>query len=90
MSGLIDRINSLKFKYKLQSAYGEDATYLFVPRRDLKKFCNALVDELGAAETGPAHHVYHHLSSGERQMSVAELEVRLYDGKDLGVGNNVQ
>ena len=90
MSTLVARINSLKFKYKLQSTYGEEATYLFVPRKELKKFCGALVDELGAAETGPAHHMYHFLSTGERQMHVEGLEVRLYDGDDLGVGNNVQ
>jgi hypothetical protein len=90
MATLIERINTLKFKYKLQSTYGEEATLLLVPRSDLRKFCNALVDELGAEETGPAHHVYHFLSTGEREMSVCDLDVRLYEGEDLAVGNPVQ
>lgn len=89
MATLIERINSMKFKYKLQSEYGEDATLLLVPRKpsELRRFCGALVDELGADETGPAHHVYHFLSTGERTMNVCDLEVRLYDGDDIGVGN---
>lgn len=92
MATLIERINSLKFKFKLQSEYGEEATLLLVPREpsELRRFCSALVDELGADETGPAHHVYHFLSTGEREMEVCDLKVCLYRGDELAVGNPAQ
>jgi len=89
MSTLTDRVRLMKFKYKLKSEYGEEAQLLLVPRKpsELRRFCNALVDELGAEVVGPAHHVYHFLSTGERTMEVFDLKVVLYEGEELGVGN---
>ena len=85
---LIDRINALKFKFLLQS--GVDASLLLVPkdRAEIKRFSQALVDELGADETGPATHVFHFLMTGERQMSVCGLEVSVTSATtELAVGN---
>lgn len=89
MTTLADRVRILKFKYKLKHEYGADPELLLVPkdRVELRRFCNALVDELGSDVTGPAHHVFHFLASGERDMEVFDLKVVLYDGTDLGVGN---
>lgn len=86
---LTDRVNHLKRLYWWQT--GEPAEQLYVPRGELRRFAQAIVDEVGASETGPVHHVYHFLSTGERTMSFCGLEVRvLVDGSDIGVGRAMQ
>lgn len=83
---LTETVNRLKFKYLLQA--GVDATHLWVPRRRsiMKRFCEDLVDEIGASETGSVPYVFHCLESGEREFSFCDLTVRTYSGDDLGVG----
>jgi hypothetical protein len=83
---LIKRIQSLRFKYLLQA--GKDPDFLFIPksRTSVKDFAEQIVRELGADTTGSAALVYHNLTTGEAQMQLCDMFVRLYDGHDIGVG----
>lgn len=83
MSSLADRVNHLKRLYWWQT--GEHAEELYVPRTRLKDFAQALSAEVDGI--GPAHHVYHFLSTNERELEVFDLKVRIGgDATDIGVG----
>jgi hypothetical protein len=80
---LKDRVAHLKRMYWWRT--GEHAEMLFVPRVMLKDVAQALSDEI--EDIGPAHHVYHWLSTGERTLEVFDLTVRIGgDSHELGVG----
>lgn len=81
---LADFVERLRFKYRIMSG-GEEPEYLFVPRHRLRAFAQALSDEVEGI--GPPHHVFHFLATGERELEVFDLKVRVGgDANDIGVG----
>lgn len=83
MSTLADRIATLKRRYWWET--GHDAEALYVPRSRLRDFCQHAADEF--PDMPPKHHLYHALSTGEGELTLFGLDVRvLTDGDDIGVG----
>lgn len=84
---LKDRIDTLKRRYWWET--GEEPECLYVPRSRLRDFCAAAADEF--ADMPPKHHLFHALSTGEGDLTLRGLDVRvLVTGDDIGVGKPME
>lgn len=83
---LSEKLNSMKFEYKMASPLGtpEPSVFLIPRRKDIvKMFVEDLVNELGEETTGSKPYVFHCLWTGENEMTFCDLRIELHDGDDV-------